>query len=125
MIQPSIREFREQLVQALVAGEIPVGIYHEQGVPDRPAMYVGDPPEGVTVSGLEVLIPETPELTTISTFAGAVTIDRYPVRLVAHDGQNLKPAYIALASAFKRVSAPQILQATDRYPSQMVITITP
>lgn len=132
MRQPTLEQFREQIEQALGDAGVQLGLYHwpldDQGgliAQQTPALFVGEPPEGVTVEGLEVLIPETPEMKVIPTFAGAVTIDTYPVRAVSHDGRSLKPVWEALANAFKGVQRPEVLQATDRYPDQIVIRITP
>lgn len=125
MRQLTLPELREAVQAALRDADVTLGTYRYPGGQTTPALYVGDPPEGVTVTGLEVLIPATPESTVISTFAGPITIDHYPVRAVAHDGRSLAPVWQALASAFRSTSAPQVLQATDRYPDQMLVTITP
>lgn len=125
MRQLTLPQLREEIGAALAAFGIPLGTYRFGNGNTGPALSVGDPPEGVTVQGLEVLIPATPEIDVIPTFAGAITVDRYPVRAVAHDGQSLSPVWNALAQAFRGVDAPQVLQATDRYPDQMVISITP
>lgn len=129
MRQPSPAELRELVLRALSTAGVGLGTYTYpatgQAPRTTPAFFLGDPPEGVTVQGLEVLLSATPESTVISTFAGAITIDRYAIRAVAHDGQGLKPVYTALAGAFKGISPPNVLQATDRYPDQMVFTITP
>lgn len=125
MRQLTLPELRAEIEAALQAAEIVVGTYRWPDGRTAPALFVGDPPEGVTVRGLEVLIPATPESSIIPIFAGSITIDRYPVRAVAHDGQSLTPIYRALAGAFKGTAATQVLQATARYPDQMLVTITP
>ncbi len=130
MKQPTLPEFRALVEQALADAQIQLGTHHwpadDQGnVRVTPALFVGEPPEAVTAEGLEVLIPATPEMTVITTFAGPITIDHYPVRAVAHDGQSLKPVWAALATAFRKTGLPQVLQATDRYPDQILIPITP
>ncbi|BDP44847.1 hypothetical protein DAETH_48160 (plasmid) [Deinococcus aetherius] len=125
MRQLTLPELREAVEWALADADVVLGTYRYPGGQETPALHVGDPPEGVTVRGLEILIPATPEPTVISTFAGAITIDHYPVRAVSHDGRTLTPVWQALATAFRGTPAPQVLQATDRYPDQMLVTITP
>ena len=125
MKQPTPLQLREAVEAALRDGDVTPGTYTWPNGAQTPALYTGDPPEGVTVTGLEVLIPATPDSDVISTFAGAITIDRYPIRAVAHDGQSLTPFFAALATAFRSVAAPEVLQATDRYPDQILVTVTP
>lgn len=125
MKQLTLPQLREAVETALRENDILLGEYRWSTGQRTPALYVGEPPEGVTVSGLEILIPETPETDVLPTFAGAVSIDRFPIRAVSHDGKSLSPVWMALAGAFKGLEAPQMLQATDRYPDQMLIRITP
>lgn len=125
MKQPTLPEFRDLVARALADAGIELGTHHWPGENATPALYVGEPPDGVTAEGLEVLIPSTPEMTVITTFAGPITIDHYPIRAVAHDGRSLKPVWAALATAFRKTGLPQVLQATDRYPDQILIPITP
>lgn len=131
MKQASIAELRARIEQALADAAVPIGTHHWPATADveayeTPAIWVGQVPEGVTVDGLEVLISESSDPQILRTFAGTVTIDRYPVRLVAHEGKHLTEAFRALAQAFgNRMSPPDVLQGTDRYPDQMLVTVTP
>lgn len=131
MKQASIVELRSRVEQALTSAGVPIGTHYWPATDDTaayeaPAIWVGQVPEGVTVDGLEVLISESSEPQIIQTFAGTVTIDRYPVRIVAHEGKHLTEALRALANAFgNRMSRPNVLQGTDRYPDQLLVTLTP
>lgn len=131
MEQVSLAELRGRVAAALEAGGVPLGTHYwpasaDTAAYETPALYVGQVPEGVTVEGLEVLIGTASDPLIIRTFAGVVTVDRYSVRVVDHDDRYLTEALRALANAFgNRMSTPDVLQSTDRYPAQFVVTITP
>jgi hypothetical protein len=123
--QLTLQELRDTLEGTLTRWGVPLGTYTLPGGAQAPALWVGDVPEGTTVTGLEVLIPATPEQDVIQVMAGVITIDRYPVRLVSHDGQPLKTALNAVYHAFRTVTDVNALPATSDYPEQVVVTITP
>lgn len=125
MNQLTLTEFRDALEGAFAQAGVPLGTYTLPSGAQVPALWVGDVPEGTTVTGLEVLIPATPDQEVIQVMAAAITIDRYPVRLVSHDGQPLKPALSAVYGAFRTVTDMNALSATADYPDQVVVTITP
>lgn len=125
MKQLSLQELRDTLEGALARWGVPLGTYTLPGGAQAPALWVGDVPDGTTVTGLEVLIPATPEQDVIQIMAGVLTIDRYPVRLVSHDGQPLKAALSAVYGTFRTVTDVNALPATSDYPEQVVVTITP
>ncbi|MVN88288.1 hypothetical protein GO986_16200 [Deinococcus sp. HMF7620] len=125
MIQASLPDVRATVATSLQNAGILLGTYILTNGASTPALHVGDPDEGVTVQGLEVLIAPTAEPTVIKTFAGPITIDHYQIRLVAHDGQSLSPALNALLGVFRSATDVNVLQATERYPDQLVFTVTP
>jgi len=53
-----------------------------------PAITVGEPPDGATCTGLEVLVNDVPEFTPIAAYTTSAVQEAHRVRLVSHDADR-------------------------------------
>ena len=125
MTLPTTPEFRAQIEEALAAGGVELGTYTYPGNATAPAICVGDPPEGTSVTGLEVLIARNPDRITLPGFEFVGFIEEWPVRFINWGNADLEEAVNALAVAFHPLAQdPQILPASPDYPEQLTLKIT-
>lgn len=116
-------DLRERVERALADAGVQLGTYHTQALGDVPALYVGDPPEGTTVDGLEVMIYPQPHSTVVSTFGGSIQVKRWRVRLIRHDAAaDLEGATDALVEAFE-APTPQFIDEAGDIAEQVLVTI--
>ena len=119
-------QMRQRIEQALADAEVELGIYRFEGGAKAPAFYMGDPPEGTTVEGLEVLMSPNPKRTSVDAFEYLGAPLSYPVRLINHADQPdvLEHATNALAEAFWPFDdEPALLPATINYPEQATFSL--
>jgi hypothetical protein len=122
---PTTSELRAQVEEALASSGVDVGTYTYPGGATAPAIYVGDPPEGTSVTGLEVLIARNPDRSTLPGFEFIGFIEEWPVRFINWGNADLEEAANALAVAFYPLAQdPQILPASPDYPEQLTLKIT-
>ncbi|WP_339096191.1 hypothetical protein WDJ50_02560 [Deinococcus sp. VB142] len=91
-----------------------------------PALWLGDPPEGTTVSGLECLISPNPRRDTVEAFQYLGAPLAYPIRLVnnAAEADALDIAVNVLAAHFWPFwDDPVLLQATADIPEQTTLSL--
>lgn len=114
---------RQAVEAALAAGGIEVGTYRLPDGEETPAVYLGNPPEGTTASGLEVLIALNPQRQTIDAFI-PLGIRDYPVRLVNWDGlpDVLEDATNAILRRFRMFGDEPALVPAD--PEQVTFSLT-
>ncbi|KQR40747.1 hypothetical protein [Deinococcus sp. Leaf326] len=93
---------RRLVERALAEAEIEVGTYRLPDGEETPAVYLGNPPEGTTARGLEVVVSPTPKKLGIEAFKYPGMPTAYPVRLVNWDGlpDVLEDAINAIAGYF-------------------------
>ena len=118
-------QMRLRIEAALTAASIRLGTYTINGEP-VPALSLGDPPEGTTVQGLEVLIATNPKRTSVQAFAYLGAPLSYPVRLINHadEADVLEEATNALAAAFWPFDdEPALLPATAEIPEQVTFSL--
>jgi hypothetical protein len=116
---------RAQVEAAFEASQVQIGVYTFPGGQTSPAICVGDPPEGTSVTGLEVLIARNPDRTTLPGFEFIGFIEEWPVRFINWGNADLEDAANALALAFHPLAQdPQILPASPDYPEQLTLKIT-
>lgn len=116
-------DLRQRVEQALKAAGVELGTYHTPEQGDLPALHVGDPPEGTTVDGLEVVISPRPHSTVVSTFGGSIQVKRWRVRLVKHDETaDIEAATDALVDAFA-APTPQFIDEVGDIAEQVIVTI--
>lgn len=117
---------RHAVEQAFGEAGIPIGTYTHPGGQKSPAVSVGDPAEGVTAEGLEVLVHPNPERQELVTFAYAGAVLRYPVRLINWDAAPdlLEQALGVLAERFWPFGAdPILLPETSENPEQVTFAL--
>lgn len=130
-------QIRQPILDALAASGVEIGIYTHPNGQTSPAMVVGSAtPPGVTVTGLEVVILPTPELSLRHTYGGSRGTQDFTVVLKRwNQDQNLiKRATEALLKAFRlntsRIrnlpeSSSNIEQSTIKIPVHIGIERTP
>lgn len=91
---------KDRLLAALAEGEVELGEYRLPKGSVAPAIYVGEPPEGTTATGLEVLIARNPRQVAPEAFQFLGYIEVWPVRLINRGHQDLEAATNAIAQAF-------------------------
>lgn len=93
---------RRRVERALAEGGIEVGTYRLPDGTETPAVYVGNPPEGTTATGLEVQISPNPKKLGIEAFKYPGMPSAYPVRLLNWAGlpDVLEEATNAIAGYF-------------------------
>ncbi|MGY2892752.1 hypothetical protein [Deinococcus sp. UYEF24] len=125
MTLPTTPELRAQVEEALASEGVEVGTYTYLGGGTSPAICVGDPPEGTSVTGLEVLIARNPDRSTLPGFEFIGFIEEWPIRFINWGNADLEAAANALAVAFHPLAQdPQILPASPDYPEQLTLKIT-
>lgn len=116
-------EVRQRVEQVLRDAGVKLGTYHTQEHGDRPALWVGDPPSGTTVDGLEVVIYPQPHSRVVSTFGGSIQVKRWRVRLIKHDrAADLEAATDALVDAFT-APTPQFIDEAGDIAEQVIVTL--
>lgn len=91
-----------------------------------PAITVGEPPDGATCTGLEVLVNDVPEFTPIAAYATGAVLEAHRVRLVSHNADR-GDTTTAIRKILSRWATATIAEVppSERYgiPYQAVITI--
>lgn len=126
-----LAEFRAQVEAALA--DVVLGVYTLPNGESTPAVYVGDPPEGTTVSGLEVMIYPTPKPRIVNTFGGNLNIKSWQVRVINHPyppgvpvpegGNDLDAAIDAITDAFPGMPTPQLIEEAGDIAEQVLLTV--
>lgn len=103
---------------------VQVGVYHTREMGDIPALYVGDPPKGTTVDGLEITIHQSSKPRIISTLGGNIVFKDWLVRVIKHDRKaDIDAAVQAIAAAFDPVPTPQFIPEAGDIAEQVLFTI--
>lgn len=119
-----VLELRRRVENALVDAGVKVGTYTLPGGLTTPALYVGDPPQGTTATGLEVMILPNPRPRIVSTFGGGINVKSWEIRVVEHtDDADLDGALDALAEAFGPIPTPQLIPEAGDIAEQAIVTI--
>jgi len=91
-----------------------------------PAITVGEPPDGATCTGLEVLVNDVPEFTPVAAYQTSAVQEAHRVRLVSHnaDRGDVTTAIRKILSRWSTASIAEV-PGNDRLgiPYQAVITI--
>ncbi|GAA5513645.1 hypothetical protein Dcar01_02389 [Deinococcus carri] len=112
---------RRGVEAALAEAGVQVGTYRFPDGQEAPAIRVGDPPEGTTVTGLEVLISPNPKRQNIEAFI-PLGIQSYSVRLLNRAAlpDVLEEATNAIAQRFWPFDdEPRRLDASSAMPEQV------
>lgn len=119
-------QMRSRIEEALTDAAVPLGTYRYPGGQHAPALSLGEPPEGTTVEGLEVLIATNPKRKSLEAFEYLGAPLSYPVRLINHSGEPdvLEQATNALAPVFWPFDDdPALLPASASYPEQVTFSL--
>lgn len=122
MTTPAI--LMRQRIEVALTGLL--GTYTLPGGEVVPALSMGDPPEGTTVTGLECLMATNPKPITPDMFGIPDLPRAYPVRLVNHDDgpDALQDATNALARWFWPFwDEPRLQEATADMPEQSTMSL--
>lgn len=122
---------RQQVETALT--DVALGEYTLPNGATTPAITVGDPPDGTTVSGLEVVIYPAPKPNIVNTFGGNINIKSWLVRIVNHPyppdelqpagAGDLDAAMDAITDAFPGMPTPQLIEEAGDIAEQVLFTI--
>jgi len=121
----SALEVRTRVEAALLAAGVPLGTYTLPGGQPTPAISVGDPPQGTTATGLEVLISRNPQQRAPDAFQFVGYIEAYPIRLVNRDHVDLEAATNAIAQEFWPFDEdPVLLPESPQTYEQVTFSVT-
>lgn len=100
-------------------------MYTLPGGSETPAIYIGEPPEGTTATGLEVLITLNPRQKAPDAFQFLGYIESWPIRLVNRDHVDLEAATNAIAKAFWPFDEdPVLLPESPQTYEQVTFSVT-